>query len=128
MCRSRFVIPRAAKIHSIFFITSNISTAMNAAEAITCYRDANAKEKYSKQDRKRILMSCEDRAGRTTAEKFRWYSMGRHRNSIVVRYSSPEYYENFVPISIWNCDCICIIRRKNLLKCDIIMNNNLQRK
>lgn len=69
---------------------------MNAAEAITCYRDANAKEKYSKQDRKRISMSCEDRAGRTTTEKFRWYSMGRHRNSIVVRYSSLEYYENFV--------------------------------
>lgn len=69
---------------------------MNAAEAITCYRDANAKEKYSKQDKKRILMSCEDRAGRTTTEKFRWYSMGRHRNSIVLRYNSPEYYENFV--------------------------------
>jgi len=67
---------------------------MNAVEAITRDRDANAKEKYSKQDRGRISMSCEDRAGRTTTEKFRWYSMGR--NSIIFRYSAPEYYENFV--------------------------------
>lgn len=57
MRRSRFVISHAARIRSIFFIISNISMAMNATEAITCYRDANAKEKYSKQDRKRISMS-----------------------------------------------------------------------
>jgi len=69
---------------------------MNAVEAITYDRDANAKEKYSKQDRGRISMSCEDRASKATTEKFRWYSMGRHRNSIVSRYSVPEYYENFI--------------------------------
>lgn len=62
---------------------------MNAVEAITRDRDANAKEKYSKQDRGRISMSCEDRAGRATTEKFRWYSMSRHRNSIVSLSSTP---------------------------------------
>lgn len=128
MCRSRFVISHATRIRSIFFITSKISTAMNATEAITCYRDANAKEKYSKQDRKRISMSCEDRAGRTTTEKFRWYSMGRHRNSIVVRYSSPEYYENFVTNFHMKLRlCMCIVRRRNSLKYDTMINNNLQK-
>lgn len=69
---------------------------MNAAEAITRRGMQTPRKNILSKIEGRISMSCEDRAGGITAEKCRWYSMARHRNSIVSRCSSPEYYENFV--------------------------------